>query len=167
MRAEFHRGTADVCFVDHSLARVVGQLASVEPGAGSWERGAGCRQRRCYRGLIPPPPPNTTMSLSRQLPPARCVTPEVMLVASRRFRTKAPSVTPSRHRLFLSFFLFFVFWGQTKLQPTPPLPDKAHRRSRYTTARLARFRSPGPGEEGWGGGVIKSRYPNHRWDFGV
>lgn len=153
MRAEFHRGTADVCFVDHSLARVVGQLASVEPGAGSWERGAGCRQRRCYRGLIPPPPPNTTMSLSRQLPPARCVTPEVMLVASRRFRTKAPSVTPSRHRLFLSFFLFFCFGGKQSSN-LPPLSQTKHTVGVGTLPQDSHgFAPPVRGKrDGWWGG---------------
>lgn len=86
-------------------ARVVGQRASVEPEQGA---GAGCRQRRCYQGLIPPPPTQQCASADNSHP-----------LSTRDAgghdggEPWIPHKSPICHTIKaspLSFF-FFLFWG--------------------------------------------------------
>lgn len=85
--------------------------------------------------------PNTTMRFTRQLPPVRTtlrVTLEVMLVVSRRFRTKAHL----SHNQCIAFCQSFTSHAQTKLR-TKRESGQKHCLSKAETWLC--FGSPDPG----------------------
>lgn len=147
MRAQFHRGTADVCFVDHSLGE--SRRSASLGGAG-----AGSRSRVQAAAVLPRahPPPLQHNNAPQQTTPTRSrrVTPEVMMVASRGSRTKAPSATPSRHRLFL--FSFFFVLGLNKAPNSPPLPRQSTVGVGTLPQDLHGFAPRSGGKKDWGGG---------------